>query len=173
MEVTLRTPRLLLRPPRAEDFEAWAALDDDKVAMRFIGGRCGRARSWEGLAIAVGMWRLRDCGLFSVLEAESGRWIGRVGPWLPEGAVGTEVGWALDRSAWGRGYATEAARAAVAWAIDVLGWASVIHQIRDGNRASIAVAERLGARRLRTRLERGKLILVYGQSREDWNARPA
>ena len=168
MTLTLRTARLVLRPPEARDFEAWATLDADETAMRFIGGHCGRNRSWEGLAVAAGMWPLRGCGLFSVLEADGGRWIGRVGPWLPEGAIGTEVGWALDRSAWGCGYAVEAARAAIGWAFETLGWSDVIHCIDERNQPSIAVAERLGSRRLRADVDDGKPVEVYGQSREDW-----
>jgi RimJ/RimL family protein N-acetyltransferase len=168
MTVTLRTQRLLLRPPEQADFEAWAALDADEVATRFIGGASDRNASWQGLATAVGMWTLRGCSLFSVLEADTGRWVGRVGPWLPEGALGTEVGWAIDRSAWGRGYATEAAEAAIGWAFGTLGWAEVIHCIDAENAASIAVAERLGSHRLRADVDGGKPVEVYGQARAEW-----
>jgi RimJ/RimL family protein N-acetyltransferase len=170
MTVTLRTARLLLRPPQQGDFEAWATLDADEVATRFIGGVSDRAASWQGLATAVGMWSLRGCGLFSVLETETGRWVGRVGPWAPEGALGTEVGWAIDRSAWGLGYATEAAEAAVDWAFETLGWSEVIHCIAPENTASIAVAKRLGSHRLRDDLENGKPVEVYGQARAAWRA---
>jgi len=172
MTVTLRTPRLQLRPPQQDDFDAWAALDADTVATRFIGEASDRAASWEGLATAVGMWPLRGCGLFSVLEAETGRWVGRVGPWLPEDALGTEIGWAIDRSAWGLGYATEAAEAAVDWAFKTLGWSEVIHCIAPENTASIAVAKRLGSHWLRNDLERGKPVGVYGQVRAAWRASP-
>lgn len=129
-----------------------------------------RPASWQGLATAAGMWALRGCGLFSVLEVETGRWVGRVGPWLPEGALGTEVGWAIDRSAWGLGYATEAAEAAVGWAFETLGWSEVIHCIDAANTASIAVAERLGSHRLRDDLENGKPVEIYGQPRTTWRA---
>jgi RimJ/RimL family protein N-acetyltransferase len=172
MTVTLRTARLIMRPPQAEDFDAWAEMDNDGTAMRFIGGRCGREQSWEGLATAVGMWTLRGCGLFSVLEADGGRWVGRVGPWLPEGGLGPEVGWSVDRSAWGRGYATEAAEAATGWAFKTLGWSEVIHCIYARNTASIVVAERLGSRRLRADVEAGQPVEIYGQSRAEWLARP-
>jgi RimJ/RimL family protein N-acetyltransferase len=171
MAMTLRTARLILRPPEQVDFEAWAAMDADPEAMRFIGGACGRESSWEGLATAVGMWGLRGCGLFSVLEAQGGRWVGRVGPWIPEGALGTEVGWALDRSAWGKGYAVEAAGAAIDWAFDTQGWSEVIHVIDAPNVASVTVAERLGSRWLRADTEGGRPVEVYGQSLADWRAR--
>ena len=106
---TLETSRLLLRPPAFDDFEPWAALLADPEAARFIGGAQGRAAAWRNLALMTGAWALQGFSNFSVIEKASGRWIGRAGPWHPEGWPGPEVGWAFDRSAWGRGYATEAA----------------------------------------------------------------
>jgi RimJ/RimL family protein N-acetyltransferase len=110
-----------------------------------------------------------------VIEKESGAWIGRIGPLMPEGWPGTEIGWTLVRSTWGRGYAVEAATATMDWAFDTLGWSDVIHSIEPANTASIAVAERLGSRRLRE----GQLpppfsetrVDLYGQTREEWRAR--
>lgn len=166
MTVTLHTSRLILRPPVEDDLDAWAMLDADEVATRFIGGVQGRAGSWQGLATAVGMWSLRGCGLFSVLERDTGAWVGRVGPWIPEGAIGTEIGWAIARPGWGKGYATEAAAAAMAWAFGHLGWTQVIHCIDHDNAASIAVAHRLGSAWLGADREAdGKEVQVYGQSR--------
>lgn len=124
------------------------------------------------MATAAGMWALRGYGLFSVIERASGRWVGRVGPWVPEGALGTEVGWAIAPDAWGKGYATEAAEAAIGWAFDTLGWREVIHCIDAPNTASIAVAERLGSAWLRQAREAdGKLVEIYGQSAEAWRGR--
>lgn len=168
----LRTDRLLLRPPTEADFEAWAALDADAEAMRFIGGVQSRQDSWQGLATAAGMWSLQGCGLFSVIARDTGAWVGRVGPWVPEGAIGTEVGWAIARPGWGKGYATEAATAAITWAFEALGWTEVIHCIDAPNAASIAVAERLGSKWLRSDREAdGKAVEVYGQDRAAWAAR--
>lgn len=172
MQPTIETERLVLRPPTEQDFDAWAALDADERAVKFIGGLESRTGSWTGLATAAGMWSLRGCGLFSVLEKASGAWVGRVGPWVPEGARGTEVGWAISPAAWGKGYATEAAAAAVGWAFDQLSWTEVIHCIDHDNLASIAVAERLGSSWLRQDQEAdGKTVQVYGQSREAWRSR--
>lgn len=97
VQPVLSTTRLILRPPAEADFEAWAAMDADAEAMTYIGGVHTRANSWQGLATAAGMRSLRGCGLFSVLDRETGTWVGRVGPWIPEGTLGTEVGWALAR----------------------------------------------------------------------------
>ena len=166
MTVTLETARLVLRRPIEADLEGWAVLDADAAATRFIGGTRNRADAWLGLASAVGMWSLRGCGLFSVIDKASGRWIGRIGAWLPEGAIGTEIGWALLPAAHGQGYATEGAGAAMRWAFEQLGWSEAIHRIDTANLASIAVAERLGSRWLRAEGE----VQVYGQTLEAWRA---
>ncbi|HOU65585.1 MAG TPA: GNAT family N-acetyltransferase, partial [Thermomonas sp.] len=105
----------------------------------------------------------------------SGNWIGNIGPWKPEGWPGTEVGWALHRDAWGKGYALEAATAAIDWAFAELGWTEVIHSIDLDNTASQALAQRLGSRNR----GRGSLpppfqdvvIDIWGQTREEWVAR--
>jgi RimJ/RimL family protein N-acetyltransferase len=174
MEPTLETERLLLRPPLAEDLDGWAEMMGDEEAARFVGGLQSRAGSWRGMATMAGSWALHGFGMFSVIEKASGRWVGRLGPWCPEGWPGTEVGWGLVRSAWGKGYATEGAAASIDWAVEALGWTEVIHCIDPANLGSIRVAERLGSRRLR----HGKLpppfeteVEIWGQSAEEWRAR--
>ena len=70
--------------------------------------------------------------MFSVIEKSTGRWVGRLAPWTPDGWPGTEVGWGIARDRCGLGYATEAATAAIDWAFDALGWSEVIHVIDVG-----------------------------------------
>lgn len=172
---TLETARLILRPPAVEDFEVFAAMMADEETARFIGGVMARAAAWRSWASLAGHWAMRGFGMFSVFEKDSGTWIGRVGPWMPEGWPGPEVGWALLRSAWGKGYATEAAAAAIDWAFDTLGWTEVIHCIEPKNAASIAVAQRLGSsflRRAPLPPPHDKIIAdIYGQTRDGWRAR--
>jgi RimJ/RimL family protein N-acetyltransferase len=174
---TLETERLILRPPIAEDFEPWAAFVADEEASRFLGGAQPRPVAWRIMATMTGAWTLSGFSMFSVIEKASGRWIGRLGPWMPEQWPGTEVGWGLAREAWGKGYATEGAAAAIDWAFDQLGWREVIHCIDPANANSIRVAERLGSKRLRSARLPSPLehfnVDIYGQSREDWLAKPA
>ena len=86
--------------------------------------------------------------MFSVIERESGRWVGRLGPWQPEGWPGPEIGWAIVRDCWGKGYAVEGAIAASDWAFDTLGWPNMIHSISPANLPSQRVAQKLGSRNL-------------------------
>jgi len=171
---TIETARLILRPTAAEDFDAWAALMADD-ASHFIGGPQARSVAWRGFISVAGAWAIQGYSMFSVIEKASGLWVGRVGPWVPEGWPGTEVGWAVAKPAYGKGYATEAATAAIDWAFDTLGWTDVIHCIDPENIASQRVAERLGS----TNRGPGRMpepyeeypVDIWGQTREAWRAR--
>ncbi len=173
--VRLETPRLLLRPPRAEDLDAWTTMMQDADTARYIGGVIPRALCWRGVMTMIGAWHAQGFAMFSVVEKSTGRWVGRLGPWQPEGWPGSEIGWALARECWGRGYATEGAIAATNWALDTLGWTEIIHSIAPENVPSQRVAQRLGSRNL----GRGQLpppfeadvVDIWGQSREEWRAR--
>src|SRR5262245_55908181 len=98
----LETQRLILRLPRVEDFERYADLNTDMEAMRYIGGHLPRAAAWRKFLQMPGAWVLQGYAMFSVIEKHSGKWIGQLGPWQPEGWPGTEVGWAFHRDAWGK-----------------------------------------------------------------------
>ena len=121
----------------------------DPEVTRFLGdGRpLDRADAWRQLALLIGHWELRGFGLWAVEERASGHFIGRIGCHEPEGWPGFELGYVLARQAWGRGLAREASAAALDFAHRSLGRDTIISLIRPANRASIAVAEHLGARR--------------------------
>ena len=85
----LFTERLVLRPPQPEDFDGWALFQADPEATRFVGGTQVRAAAWRSLCAMAGAWTIRGFAMFSMIERESGRWIGRTGPWQPEGWPGT------------------------------------------------------------------------------------
>ena len=98
---TLETERLILRPPVLEDFEGVAELLADEEAARHIGGHMPREAAWRRFLQMPGAWAMQGFAMFSVVDKASGRWLGRAGPWQPEGWPGTEVGWSFLRSAWG------------------------------------------------------------------------
>jgi len=173
-DVQLETERLILRLPRIEDFERYADLMADEAACRHIGGHLPRAAAWRKFLQMPGAWAVQGFAMFSVLEKSSGRCIGQMGPWRPDGWPGTEIGYAFHPDAWGRGYAVESAVAAIDWAFDALGWDEIVHCIAPENLASQKVAQRLGSRlRGPVRLPppaHEVAVELWGQSRAHWQA---
>ena len=142
----LETPRLLLRPTRREDFEPWAAFMADPESARYRRRRAAASRRWRGFFSMAGAWAIQGFAMFSVIEKASGRWIGRIGPWQPEGWPGTEIGWGIVRDRCGSAMRPKPRRATIDWAFAELGWTEVIHTIDVANVASHAVARKLGSR---------------------------
>jgi RimJ/RimL family protein N-acetyltransferase len=165
----IETERLLLRRVDAErDFEPWARSMADERVVRFLGTPpMSRALAWRHMAAIVGHWEIRGYGFFSLEDKASGEWVGRAGLWFPEGWPAPEIGWTIAPQHWGKGFATEAGRAAIDHAFRELGWPSVAHVILAGNERSIAVAERLGSSLRRTQNGLDGLtdreVLIYGQ----------
>lgn len=172
----LVTERLILRPPAKEDLDGFAAFNADSESVRFLGGKTQtRAESWRSLCGVAGSWSINGYGFFSCLLRDTGAWVGRVGPWQPEGWPGTEIGWGILREYEGRGFAAEAAAASMDYAVNQLGWTHIIHTIDPENLGSIAVAKKLGAiNEGPTRLPepyQETRVDSWGQSAEAWLGR--
>ena len=169
---SLETERLLLRQWREDDFESYARICADPEVMRYLGGQpLTRMEAWRHMAYLVGHWQLRGYGHWAVEEKSSGRLIGRMGFFNPEGWPGFEVGWTLGRDSWGKGYATEAARHMLAHAFGDMGREHVISIIHPDNRASIRVAEKMGEQLEGETELMGTRVLIYGVTRDAWLAR--
>ncbi len=144
---TLTTERLRLRALCRNDFEDYAALYADPEVLRYLGGGGAiwdRGRSWRHLAFLVGHWHLGGNGMWAVELRATGAFVGTIGFAEPAGWPGCELAWILAPQWWGRGYATEGARAALAYGFTVMKKDRVISLIHPENRASVRVAERLG-----------------------------
>lgn len=139
----LHTPRLTLRGHVLADLEALCDLFETDRA-RFMGGPLPRKEAWRWIASEVGMWDLRGFGYWGI-ETRDGSFVGQVGLSQPPHFPEAEIGWTLLEGAEGKGYATEAALAARAYAYDVLGWTTVISLVKPANEASARVAARMGA----------------------------
>jgi RimJ/RimL family protein N-acetyltransferase len=171
---TLETERLLLRPPAAEDFEAWAAFAADPQVGRFLGGVQSKPLAWRNICTMIGSWVVNGFSMFSVIEKSTGRWVGRLGPWRPEGWPVAEIACSFVVDTWGTGYAVEGMTAAFDWAVDALGWTEILHCIDAKNIAAQKLGLRLGARRLRQGVlpePFGNEVDIWGQTREEWLAR--
>lgn len=169
---TIETQRLTLRAFREADATALFELSQDPEVMRYVGDRRVPTlqESWRGVAGMLGHWALRGYGQWAIEERSSGRFIGRAGIINPVGWPGPEVGYLLGKDWWGRGYATEAARAAMDWGFERVGFDELISLIFAENTRSIAVAMRLGeSLRGETDLW-GNTVLRYGIRRSEWEA---
>ena len=163
----LETERLRLRAFRRSDIDDYAALNADPEVMLHVGGTWDRSRSWRHLAFLIGHWPLGGAGMWAVEQKETGGFVGIVGFSEPEGWPGFELAVKLARRWWGHGYATEAARAALAHAFNVLQKERVISLVRPENHASIRLVERLGERLEGRTVLAGTEYLVYGIGREE------
>lgn len=148
MSPIIETDRLILRRPEPKDAEAEI---DFLMSQRSvgIGGPLSRELAWRSFATILGHWEMRGYGFFAVEDKEGGAYLGRVGPWFPEGWPEPEIGWSVVAAGEGRGVAREAAVATRRYAYETLGWTTAISLIDVDNTRSATLAERIGARRER------------------------
>jgi RimJ/RimL family protein N-acetyltransferase len=149
----LETERLRLRSHQIQDFDACAAMWADPIVTKHIGGTPFLAsQSWQKILIYVGHWSLMGFGYWAVEEKSTGRYIGEVGfadfkrELKPSISGIPELGWALISSVHGKGYATEALRAAVAWGDTHFAPGRTVCIINPENTASLRVADKIGYR---------------------------
>jgi RimJ/RimL family protein N-acetyltransferase len=164
----LESARLLLRPFRAADVDAQAAMMADDEVMRHLGGRgLSREEAWRKLLSGHALWDLLGYGYWAVERREDGAMIGQIGfadfkrDMVPGIENLPEMGWLFAREAFGRGYASEAAAAALAWADANLGAPEIVAIIDAGNAASIRVAEKAGFGERRDAVYRDAPILLF------------
>lgn len=167
----LETERLILRPFREGDFDAFHDMCADPEVMRYIsfdGKPFNRFQTWIYLAQILGHCQLRGYGMWAVEDRSEGQLVGRIGFMNPEGWPGFELQWMLGRPFWGQGFATEGAKAALEHAFLELEQEHVISMIHAKNTRSIRLAERLGeSLEGKTKLL-GYRLLVYGIHRDAW-----
>jgi len=146
----VRTPRLVLRHWRAADRAPFAAMNADPAVMAWFPARLTAAES-DALADAIeahhrthgfGLWALEIPGVAPFAGFVGLSVPGFIAPFTPC----VEIGWRLAAAHWGRGYATEAARAALAHAWDVVGLDEVVSFTTADNARSRAVMTRIGMR---------------------------
>ena len=157
---SIETERLLLRRWKAEDVEPYAAICADPDVMRWIGN--GKPRTAKQCAEAVERfeqdWQKHGFGLFAVELRQSNHFVGFTGlsipEFLPEVLPAVEIGWRLSKGFWGRGLATEGAKAALRFGLEDRQLERIlsIHQI--GNSTSGRITEKLGMHLERETIDR-------------------
>jgi RimJ/RimL family protein N-acetyltransferase len=160
----IETDRLLLRPLTFADVDELVAMHAHAEVERFM-GPFDRAGAVTRIESNQREWQERGHGRMAIIERATGRFLGRTGlkywPQFDE----TEIGWALYPKVWGRGIATEAARACVDWGFESLTVPYLTAMIQPDNERSIGVAERLGMRPLRPDVLLDIPVVVYALER--------
>ena len=168
----IETERLILRQWRASDVTANTMMLGDPLSARFITADrkpvTEPMAGWRNAAIMAGHWVLHGFGMFVVEEKASGTFVGRVGPFYPPVWPGFEVGWGVATEFRGKGYAVEAARAAIDWSFAMFELDRIIHCIDRENIASQGVARRLGASKDREIELFGHVSDLWVTSRNKW-----
>jgi ribosomal-protein-alanine N-acetyltransferase len=147
---TLDTERLRLRPFMLDDLDAHARLYADPDITRWLSdgpwpGPLARERSERAVRRFVAHWDDHGYGVWAVEDRAAGVFLGQCGlNTLDNDDV--EILWALEQRTWGNGFATEAARAALAYAFDVVGLDRVVALARPENGPSRRIMDKLGMR---------------------------
>ena len=161
------TERLILTPPVLADFEESYATTADPDTVAFITGKpITREESWSRTLRNIGHWTAFTYGIFTIREKNTGAYIGETG--LAHFARGLgehfdpapEAAWVLNKSAHGRGYATEAVRAAHDWHMAHKPTKRTVCIIDPQNTASLRVAKKLGYRTFGQTEYRAKPVLM-------------
>ena len=173
MTIEIKTDRLVLRPLAPEHAEAHVALTAEPDIARFLspdGAIQPREDRWRQFASYLGHWQIRGYGFFAVEDKNTGDFLGRVGPWMPEGWPGLECGWAISSAFWGQGYAAEAAVASIRWTFRRFADLDRIISIIDPcNTQSEAVAAKVGEHKTGEIFEHwGVAFNIWAAARKDW-----
>lgn len=175
----IETDRLRLRAHRLADFNDAFAMWSDPVVTRFIGGTPStEQQTWSRLLNYAGHWALLRFGYWAIEEKRSGRFVGEAGfadfrrDIVPAMKGVPEIGWALASHVHGQGYATEAVRAAVAWADANLAARRTVCLIDPGNAASLRIARTCGYREFECGTFNGRPSVFFERRSAEEESRP-
>lgn len=167
----LETERLRLRAHRPDDLPANAAMWSNPATTRFIGGHpLSSEECWSRLLRFIGHWHWVGFGYWAVDEKSSGAFVGEVGFAHYKRDIeaphsdAPEVGWIIDPLHHGKGYATEAVKAALAWGDARFGESPTTCIIHPQNAPSIRVAEKCGFLEAQRTTYHSKPILAFVRS---------
>lgn len=178
MTPLVETHNLRLRPWREDDLDAFARITADPEVMRYmLRGPLSREEAWARIERFERQRQELGLGHWAVEERNGGALLGGIGlfhheDW-PEDPHNVEVGWLLDRAVWGRGLASEGARASLRYGFEVLGLERIISIAHPDNRASRRVMEKAGLVFSGEREWRGGPVVWYAIERSAWEIRSA
>jgi RimJ/RimL family protein N-acetyltransferase len=164
----LETERLILRKFEERDIDAIFAMRSDADMMRFIREPQNRDETISWLKLVSSHWKNEKVGFCAVIEKASGQVIGWCGLWRLKETGETEVGYAIAKEYWGRGFAAEAARCFLEYGFTELNLEKIVAVARPENTASRRVMEKLGMRYDYTGEFYGRQLVHYSISKEEF-----
>lgn len=179
--IELETQRVLLRQWKEQDFSAFATLNSDPTVMEFFPNLLSREQSDVMAQKCQSLIANRGWGLWACELKTSGEFIGFVGLHQPESNLPcspcTEIGWRLHKHCWGKGYATEAARAALRFGFEGIFLNEIVSFTTVTNVRSRSVMERLGMVNTHNNFKHPKIPknhplsehVLYKMPKSDWH----
>ena len=145
----LETERLFLRPLDENDSEAVYAMRSDKDVMRYIREPQNRRETENWIRLISSRWQAEKIGFCGIFEKKTGLFLGWCGVWRLKETDELEIGYAIGKDFWNRGYATEAARSFLQYAFETLKSDKITAVAEPENTASRRVMEKLGMKFVR------------------------
>lgn len=159
---------MIMRPLLESDVDAIFAMRSDEEIMRFIREPQGRAESFDWIKMVSGRWNNEKLGFCAVVEKRTKKFLGWCGIWRLNETGEIEIGYAIEKENWGKGYATEAAGEFMRYAFEQVSAEKLVAVARPENAASRRVMEKLGMKHVRTGEFYKQILVQYAMSREEY-----
>ena len=169
----LETERLILRPLKESDTDAVYAMRSDKDVMRYIREPQNRAENESWIRLISSRWETEKIGFCGVFEKKTGNFLGWCGIWRLQETDELEIGYAIAKRFWNRGYATEAARSFLQYAFETLKSDKITAVAEPENAASCRVMEKLGMKFVRIGEFYDRELVQYAITSKEFQRRDA
>lgn len=164
----LETERLIMRPLAESDVDKIFAMRSDEDIMRFIRKPQGRDESLDWIKLVSARWDTEKLGFCAVIEKETDKFLGWCGIWRLQETDELEVGYAIEKAYWGKGFATEAAEKFMQYAFEKLKTEKLVAVARPENTASRRVMEKLGMQYIATGTFYNQFLVQYAISKNEF-----
>lgn len=162
------TDRLILRPLGSADVDAIFAMRSDSEVMRFIREPQNRAESVSWVKLVSSRWASDNIGFCGIVEKQNGEFIGWCGLWQLQETGDIEIGYAISKDSWGKGFATEAAGRFLRFAFEELKPDRIVAVAEPENTPSRRVMEKIGMKFVRLGEFYNRELVQYAVDKNDW-----
>ena len=162
----LETERLIMRPLVESDIDEIFAMRSDEDIMRFIREPQGRNESLDWIKLVSARWDTEKLGFCAVVEKRTGRFLGWCGIWRLKETNELEIGYAIEKTYWGKGFATEAAAKFIEYAFENIKPDKIVAVAEPENLASRRVMEKIGMKFVKTGTFYDRELVQYALNRK-------